>query len=84
MPEPYRAQYAVGSRVRIQARDALDRFAREWKFHDPLRAEQLPFADTEAEVKDVGFYHGGDRLYQLEGVPGVWHEQCLSRPSGGK
>jgi hypothetical protein len=25
----------------------------------------------------VGFYHGGDPLYSLDGVPGVWHERCL-------
>ena len=24
-----------------------------------------------------GFYHGGDELYKLKGMPGVWHEQCL-------
>lgn len=23
------------------------------------------------------YYHGGDELYWLKGVPGVWHEQCL-------
>jgi hypothetical protein len=28
-------------------------------------------------VKDVGFYHGGDELYQVAGIPGTWHEECL-------
>jgi hypothetical protein len=28
-------------------------------------------------VQEVGFYHGGDVLYQLRGVPGTWHECCL-------
>lgn len=28
-------------------------------------------------VEKVGFYHGGDPLYKLDGVPGVWHEECL-------
>jgi hypothetical protein len=23
------------------------------------------------------YYHGGDELYWLKEVPGVWHEQCL-------
>jgi hypothetical protein len=22
-------------------------------------------------------HHGGDELYKLKGVPGIWHEQCL-------
>jgi len=44
----------------------------------PLTAEQVPFADREALVKEVGFYHGGDPLYSLEEIPGVWHEECLS------
>ena len=25
----------------------------------------------------VAFYHGGDPLYKLAGIPGLWHEQCL-------
>ena len=29
-------------------------------------------------VSSVGFYHGGDELYVIEGIPGVWHEVCLS------
>jgi hypothetical protein len=37
----------------------------------------LKFADKIAKVKSVGFYHGGDELYELEGVLGTWHEQCL-------
>jgi hypothetical protein len=37
----------------------------------------LKFADKIAKVKSVGFYHGGDELYELKGVPGTWHEQCL-------
>jgi hypothetical protein len=37
----------------------------------------LKFAAKVAKVKSVGFYHGGGVLYQLKGVPGTWHEQCL-------
>jgi hypothetical protein len=29
---------------------------------------------------EVGFYHGGDVLYTLDGIPGLWHEQCLVGP----
>jgi hypothetical protein len=31
-----------------------------------------------AKVKEVTFFHGGDEIYALEGIPGVWHEECLS------
>ena len=37
----------------------------------------MPFAGKAARVADVGFYHGGDVLYGLEGIPGTWHEACL-------
>lgn len=32
-------------------------------------------------VEEVGFYHGGDELYKLSQVPGVWHQQCLKEAS---
>lgn len=28
-------------------------------------------------VETVSFYHGGDELYCLSGLVGVWHECCL-------
>ena len=74
---PYQEQFPVGSRVRILDREPLARFAREWKYHNPLTPAQLEFAGTEGVVSDVAFYHGGDPLYSLAGLPGVWHEQCL-------
>ena len=49
----------------------------EWKYHHKLQPEQLAHADALAEVEKVGFYHGGDVLYNLKNVPGIWHEQCL-------
>jgi len=44
---------------------------------ETLQRQQLNYADKIAKVKSVGFYHGGDELYELKGVPGMWHEQCL-------
>ena len=44
----------------------------------PLDDSQCAFAGHEARVTDVGFYHGGDELYSLQGIPGQWHEQLLS------
>jgi hypothetical protein len=31
-------------------------------------------------VTSVRYYHGGDVLYELEGIPGIWHEACLTSP----
>jgi len=74
---PYHEQFPVGSTVRIADRPTLEAFAREWKFHHPLNAERLEFADRVAVVKSVGFHHGGDVLYELDGIPGIWHECCI-------
>jgi hypothetical protein len=74
---PYSEAFPVGRRVRTAPRPELERFRDEWKHHNPLSVEQLNFAASEAIVREVGFYHGGDVLYVLDGIPGVWHEQCL-------
>ena len=63
--------------VRIAGRQILEEFREDWQFHDPLTPEQLLCADRSARVAGVGFYHGGDPLYSLENIPGVWHECCL-------
>jgi hypothetical protein len=74
---PYKAEFPVGSLVRIAGRDALEHFMRTWKFHNKLQPEQLDYGGKAGKIRSVGFYHGGDELYQIEGVPGIWHEQCL-------
>lgn len=74
---PYNEEYPVGSKVRIADRPALESFQQEWKWHHPLQADQLDHAGQSAKVKKVSFYHGGDELYELESIPGIWHEQCL-------
>jgi hypothetical protein len=79
---PYKEEFPVGTRVRVADRDSLEEFARTWKLHHPLEAQQLERAGTAAVVASVGFYHGGDGLYQLEGIPGTWHEICLRRSDG--
>ena len=79
MPKPYVAEFPVGTLVRTKDRSKLERFAAEWKFHDPLTAEQIEFANASSTVEELGFYHGGDPLYKLAGLPGVWHEECLER-----
>ena len=62
---------------RSPIREVLDTFMRTWKFHNKLQPEQLDYADKTGKIKWFGFYHGGDELYQIEGMPGTWHEQCL-------
>ena len=57
------------------------RFRRTWKSHHPLDDSQLAYAGQSAKVSNVSFYHGGDELYQLEGIPGIWHEACLQHGS---
>lgn len=73
----YQATYPVGSRVRIIGDGELEEFARTWTYHHKLRPEQMSYAGVSATVKEVSFYHGGDQLYVLEDVPGIWNEPCL-------
>jgi hypothetical protein len=74
---PYKEAFPAGSTIKIRARDFLERFKREWKFHHPLTEEQLTSAGKTDVVKGAAFYHGGDVLYTLETLPGIWHEECL-------
>ena len=72
------AKHLKGSVVRIAPRPALAAFLRPtWKFHHPLLPEQLVNGGRPAKVLTSAMYHAGDVLYQLEGVPGIWHERCL-------
>lgn len=83
---PYNPEFPKGSFVKIADRAFLESFLESWKLHHPLEPAQLDWADRIAEVKSVGIYHGGDELYELKSVPGIWHEQCLKaeeRKSGG-
>ena len=80
MAEPkylYDEKFPKGSTVKIADRAFLDKFFNTWKFHNKLEPYQLDYAGQTAEVMTVGFYHGGDVLYQLKGIPGIWHERCL-------
>ena len=75
---PYSPDFPEGTLVRVRHSDALRKFKSEWKLHHPLADEQLKFAGATAPVISVSFYHGADELYELEGVPGIWHESCLT------
>jgi hypothetical protein len=77
MTPPYKEEFPVGSTVRIANVQQLQEFQRTWKYHHKIDPVQLKYAGEIGEVEKVGFYHGGDVLYELRGVPGIWHEQCL-------
>jgi len=77
----YKEAFPVGTVVTVRDRDELDAFAESWKYHNPIASSQLSQAGTSARVAKIGFYHGGDVLYELEGIPGVWHECCLRVPT---
>jgi len=75
---PYKEAFPAGTKVRIADRVSLNKFKETWKYHHKLQPEQLEYADRIATVEEVGFYHGGDALYKLTGVPGLWPEPYLS------
>ena len=72
------AEFEVGTDVRIADRAFLENFLEEGQYHNELESEQIQFAGRVARVKTVEFFHGGDEIYTLEGIPGVWHEECLN------
>lgn len=76
-PIPYKEAFPAGTTVRIADRNFLEEFKKTWKYHHKLEDEQLDYADRVAMVKKVGFYHGGDPVYELADIPGFWLEQCL-------
>jgi hypothetical protein len=74
----YKEDFPRDSWVRIQSSYDLARFTRPtWTYHHPLSEEQLKCTGAMARVAGVAFYHGGDPLYTLEGLAGLWHEGCL-------
>jgi hypothetical protein len=73
----YPQRYLKGALVLVVGRAELEAFTATWKYHHPLEDAQLPFAGRMATVVSVGFYHGGDVIYELADVPGIWHEICL-------
>ena len=73
----YTEKYPVGTNIGIVAIEKLQAFKRDWKYHHPLSDQQMSAAGSLDRIKAVGFYHGGDVLYELEKSPGTWHEICL-------
>jgi hypothetical protein len=57
--QAYTASFDVASEVQIADLQALEDFLRMWRFHSPLRKEQLAYAGRSAHVAKVGFHHSG-------------------------
>ena len=74
---PYQEEFPIGSWVRVADRATLEKFIAEWRWHHPLDPALVGFAGRRAKVTSVGFYHGGDELYELKDISGIWHECCL-------
>jgi hypothetical protein len=70
-------KYTEGSRVRICSRARIEEFVRTGRYRRKIEDQQLAFAGQMATVKWSGLYDGGGFVYQLAGVPGLWHEQLL-------
>lgn len=73
-----KAEFEVGTEVRIASRAFLEEFLEAGQYHNELEPQQVAFAGRVARVKAVDFFTGGDEIYTLEDIPGVWHEECLS------
>jgi hypothetical protein len=73
----YVPEYEKGTLVQIVDRSTLSDFISNWRFHNKLAPSQLKYAGRVSEVESVGFYHGGDELYKLKDIPGIWHEANL-------
>jgi diadenosine tetraphosphatase ApaH/serine/threonine PP2A family protein phosphatase len=78
----YKEKYPKRTLIRIVDQSSLEEFRRTWRYHHPLASEQLAYAGSASRVESVGFYHGGDVLYSLKGIPGIWHESCLTQDPG--
>jgi hypothetical protein len=77
MGQAYKATFPAESKVRVISSEALEIFAKNWKYHHKLQDEQMKFAGASAFVEEVSFYRGGGQLYKLENLPGIWNEPCL-------
>jgi len=75
-------KYTQGTSVRIRSREQLEAISRRPKPLLKIEPSQFAFAGQVAMVKWSGLYHGGGYVYQLDGVPGYWHEQVLEPVSG--
>jgi len=80
-PKPCKEQFPVGTKVQVKDEGSLRQFQERCKSRRPISLEQIETAGQVDVVTNVGFYRGGDVLYKLQRLPGIWHEECLE-PAG--
>jgi hypothetical protein len=74
----YNALLAREADVRIADEGLLRQFMRpQYAYHHPVQVGMIEHAGEVAKIAEVAYYHGGDPLYTLYLVPGLWHEACL-------
>lgn len=76
-PEPREEQFPVGTKVQVRDEGFLRQFQERRKVPHPISPEQIETAGQVDIVTNVGFHNGGDVLYKLQRLPGIWHEECL-------
>jgi hypothetical protein len=69
-------KFQAGDRVRIKSLEILQEFTLH-PVYQPLQESQFKYADKLAVIAESSMYHGGNILYQLKGVPGIWHQDLL-------
>ena len=77
MSKVHRAAFSIGASVRIKERTELERFARDWTSTNSLTPHQFCDAGVAGVVDSVAFDDGGNPLYTLERIGGIWHEENL-------
>jgi hypothetical protein len=77
-------KYTQGSSVRICSLARLQEFLQTGRYRRKIEPQQFAFAGQIAMVKWSGLYEGGGFVYQLDGVPGLWHEQLLESVSASR
>jgi hypothetical protein len=58
----YSAEFPTGTKVKIESREVLEDFAKNWEQHNPLQANQLQFHDVELSWRKWAFTMGGEEL----------------------
>ena len=65
----YHEAFQAGELLSIADEAALRAFQQYWtNHHHPLQEAQIPYAGARCFVRHVGFYHGGECLYEV----GMW------------
>jgi hypothetical protein len=78
----HRKKFAVGTLVRVEDRETLDRFLSTIQAC-PLTRDQLEYAGFKAVITEVGCDPRGETLYSLENIPGTWYEASLQASAVG-